>query len=292
MQTEMTAKDKKLLYMLGFIVIIAIFGLGAIRPIYTKMSKTNKEISKVKDDYEAMKMKLMRLETITIYVDSMDKNVDSLSSIYFDVMNSSEIDKYITDKAIKNNLKVSSLNIEMPDNFVLLNPYKYSDAQKELDRRLAAEAEEAEAAAEDGTVEVGETGETGTDDTTEGMSVEDMLSSGQMVSLKDAVNEAGDTSNSGVYAAKVTLNVNGNENKEQQFLNDFINNNPAIRVVSYSWIEPIDRYVTDSKGRIRLVSSKNKTLSITLEMYMYDETSYTSPNETAETPLEGENETE
>ncbi len=288
MQTQMTERDKKLLYILGFVVIIAIFGLGAIRPIYNKISKTNKEISKVKEDYDNMKMKIMRVDTIKTYVDTMDKNVESLSSIYLPMMNSSQIDKYITDKALNNKLLVTSLNIEMPSEFVLLEPYKYSVAQKEKEAKEAAEKEEAGAETDEVSVtENSDSTEAADAVAEEEKTVEELLSSGEMVSLNDAVNEAGDTTNSGVYAANVTLNVEGDEGRERRLLNDFINNNPATRVVSYSWSEPVARYETDANGRIRQISKRTKILNVILHMYMYDDTSHTSPNKANEEDAEG-----
>lgn len=273
MGTELTAKDKKLLFFLGFIVIIALFGLGAIRPMFTSMSKKDKEISKVKEDYDTMKMKLMRLDVITTYVDTMDKNVETLTKDYYPMMDSASIDKKITNKALGKNLTITNLDIISPTEYAKLEPYMYSGVKKEADKRAAAAA--AEASEEADSSESSEEASSEEVAVEEEKSVEELLASGEVANLQDAIDEAGDTSHAGVYAVDVAISLSGNKVREQQFLDDLINNEPAIRVVSYGWGEQEYKYVRNSRGELVYRHMKDRTLSANLQVYMYDESAYT-----------------
>ncbi|MCR5587640.1 MAG: hypothetical protein K6F77_08965 [Lachnospiraceae bacterium] len=272
MGTELTAKDKKLLFFLGFIVIIALFGLGAIRPMFTSMSKKDKEISKVKEDYDTMKMKLMRLDVITTYVDTMDKNVEILTKDYYPMMDSASIDKTITNKALGKNLTITNLDITTPTEYAKLEPYMYSGVKKEADKRAAAAAEASEEADSSGSSEEASSEEVAVE---EEKSVEELLASGEVANLQDAIDEAGDTSHAGVYAVDVAISLSGNKVREQQFLDDLINNEPAIRVVSYGWGEQEYKYVRNSRGELVYRRMKDRTLSAKIQVYMYDESAYT-----------------
>jgi hypothetical protein len=60
----MTDRDKKLLYMLGFIVIIFLFVIIADRPLFRKIRATNKEIVKEQETHDTIELKLSRMERI------------------------------------------------------------------------------------------------------------------------------------------------------------------------------------------------------------------------------------
>ena len=58
MTTGITARDKKLLYMLGLIVIAALFFIIGIRPLNRKISKIDEKLDDAQVLHDSIKMKI------------------------------------------------------------------------------------------------------------------------------------------------------------------------------------------------------------------------------------------
>ena len=63
MTTGITARDKKLLYMLGIIVIVSLFYIIGIRPLNRKIAKLDDQIDDAQVEHDTIKMKLYQLDT-------------------------------------------------------------------------------------------------------------------------------------------------------------------------------------------------------------------------------------
>ena len=73
----------------------------------------------------------------------------------------------------------------------------------------------------------------------------------------------------GIYNATVTLRLGGNESDLLRLIEDLSNSDKKIRVCNYSWSEErsISNLTEDGEYNVNI----DRVLSITLEIYMYEE---------------------
>jgi type II secretory pathway component PulM len=147
MTTQITSRDKKLLYILGIIVIVAMFYILGIRPLNKKIDKTSVKLDDAQITHDTIEAKLYHLEIIKSFEEKAMTMAEELSSRYYEKMPSSDVDKLITNKALGHGLKVINLGIRTGKEPVVYNPYVNSEEmtkQIEAAEALAALAEESE----------------------------------------------------------------------------------------------------------------------------------------------------
>ena len=253
MTTNMTARDKKLLYILGFIVIIFLFILIADRPLFRKIRATNEEIAKEQATHDTIEMKLKRMDMVEEYRDAIQQKVDLYAKRYYPMMDSTRIDDLLTGYVLDHGLKAVNLYIDMPKEPILQKPYTYSEEAKKQ--------EEAEQAGEQ------ETGEAQVEAFTAG------LSGDEKVDFEESSDQVSDTTLSGVYAAGVTLTAYGNETKLKAML-DQLFADQSLRVTGYTWGNIAGSGLSYVDGQIVELSETDRQLDVTLQVLMYDENAY------------------
>lgn len=270
MTTNITERDKKLLYGLGLIVIVALFFIIAIRPLSHSIAEKEEKIEKEQITHDVMQTKIQYIPVVQAYVENMTKNVESKSKRYYDVMDSSKVDKLFTGYAINHNLIVSDLSITMPSDQVVFAPYPYSEAiQKQQQRIAEAEAKaalEAEAETKAATA-----------------SSKDAKKAEAKKAVEEArfdmdslTSTATDTSGSGVFAVDVGLSVYGKK-KNIQLLIDELMRNQSIHVASYSWGDDIDSTLGVNADGTLYTKKGYKSMNIQIKLMMYDPDSYQPP---------------
>ena len=125
--STLTERDKKLLYMLVFIVIIFIFGWYIIRPLYKKTVADQEAIILASSLQSSNEAKVIGLSSAQGLTDKFTKDLAESTSDYYEYMDSSEIDKLVTSYILRNGLRARDLTITMPDGYVTETPYIYSD---------------------------------------------------------------------------------------------------------------------------------------------------------------------
>ena len=249
----MTERDKKLLYMLGFIVIIFLFIIIADRPLFRKIRATNAEIEKEQETYDMIKMKQSRMELVESYKDQIDEKVDLYVTRYYPVMDSTKVDDLLTGYVLKEGLKAVDLYIEMPEEAVVLLPYTYSEA--------AAQA--SEAASE----------EAGNPDYAQVEAFTDTLNGEGQVDVDESADMVADTSLSGVYAADVSLTAFGGETKLKALLDKLLSDQ-SLRVSSYQWMDSPGAGFSYVDGQVVEMTEADRRLNVRLQVLMYDENAY------------------
>ena len=73
MSTGITARDKKLLYMLGLIVIAALFFIIGIRPLNRKITALDERIDDAQVLHDSIKMKIFQLDMIEEFKENSEK---------------------------------------------------------------------------------------------------------------------------------------------------------------------------------------------------------------------------
>jgi cell division protein FtsB len=235
----MTDKDKKLLIFLAFFAVIAIFGFVIIKPLVEKNAELLVQVNDLqtkKTDFESKKSELPMLR-----VENTEKQqkIAELKSGFNDMMQSQEIDNLLTEKALSAGLLASSLTIEMPKEPLKLDVYQNSEIA--LDAEPVTEAttyvKNSEAAADAVEAAAG----TGDDDS------EAAAASGGEIAQQTLVS-----------AANVRFELKGNIESLKNVVDDFANNDPAIRLTGVAW------------SGIKEDDLTNGTASLSLEINMCD----------------------
>lgn len=250
----MTDRDKKLLYMLGFIVIIFLFVIIADRPLFRKIRATNAEIAKEQETHDTIELKLSRMELLNSYKEQINERVDKYVVRYYPMMDSTQIDNLLTGYVLGEGLRAVDLFINMPDDAVILPPYPYSEAAKELEDTGSAEG-------------------TSDPDQAQVEAFTNSLNSEGIVDVDESASMTESTALSGVYAADVNLTAFGGEGKLKSLV-DKLQKDQSLRVVSYQWQEAPGAGFSYVDGQLVELTEADKQLSITLQVLMYDEDAY------------------
>lgn len=265
MATGITERDKKLLYMLGLIVIASLFFIIGIRPTNRKIKELNQQLESAQLKNDEIKMKEYQLEMIREFSQNAQKMSDELSKRYLEIRPSSEIDRLITGKALGYGLKVNNLSIRLTGSPVALNPYTNSEVWKK--RQYVIEAMQyAEQSGE------GESSSGGSLDI-------DTLAS---INQEDGMYTVADTSQAGVYMASLMLDVYGSADKDQALLDELMQH-PSMRVTSYRWENATALPFEYVNGvLVETQAEASKRLVINFDLYMYDGSAYEQTTEAQE----------
>ncbi len=279
--STLTARDKKLLYMLVFIVIIFIFGWYLIRPLYKKTVEDQESISIAASLQASNETKVIGLSTAQSLTDRFSQDYAESTSIYYDYMDSSEIDKLVTSYILKQGLMARDLTITMPTGYVSEKPYMYSgitEMSVTASEPTSEELVNAEAVTQTGT----------TDENNEIKSSayykEAVLSSvtgmdshqitlvpTPMESYANGQRSTTGTEDSELLCVQLTIVVEGDREDEQAVIDD-LTHNPSVRVTGFNWIkmDPVTFLLED--GSILVVDNDLTQLSLSVNLYMKDKT--------------------
>lgn len=256
MKLEMTERDKKLLVMLSIFVIVVCIGYWGVYPHIKSVREANKEIEEEQEIKDENELKILLVPILEKDNETIESEIQSAREMYFSMMSSAEIDKYFTNLALSYNLYSYDLSISLSDTETSLSPYQYSQRAADLE---AAAATEATTEASDSDSEEEEL-----DDATEATSDSDevLLDDGPVTT--------------GIYDAQVTMRLGGDENDLNRLIEDFSNTDQKIRICSYSWAEQSSVGNITEDGDYDIITER--ILTITFELYMYQE----DPDETAD----------
>ena len=264
MEATLTPRDKKLLYMLGFIVILFVFGWVLMRPIIKSITKTDEDIVSAQALKQQNENKVMGLTSARILMDTFEKDLEEASGEYYAPMDSSEIDKMFTMYVLGFGLRAKDLLIAMPISALEEMPYKHS----EIGKVLAARESSSSSSSSDTASE-----ETDTDSSSEGISADDLMVNFVKTPLEvysEKQMMVKDTTASGVRAADVTIVLTGTADRAQKLLDDILVK-PSVRVTGFAWDEMPPVVQTLEDGTVLVSDSREKQLTVRLRLYMYDE---------------------
>ncbi len=266
MTANMTDRDKKLLYALGFIVIIFLFILIADRPLLNEIRSANREIELEQETHDTMEMKLSRMDMVKGYRDAVSEKVSRYAERYYPAMDPAAIDDLLTGYVLGNDLKAVNLYIDMSQDPILLEPYVNSGAAQ--NRRDVADDQAG--ALDEAWVEAFTSG----------------LSGNEQVDLEKNADTIWDTSLSGVYAATVSLTAYGNESKLRALLDQLFGDS-SLRVISYTVGDIPGTGFSYVDGQIVELAETDSQLDVTLQVLMYDAGAYPEmmPREDVETQV-------
>lgn len=296
MKTNMTDGDKRLLVFMFMFVIIVGIGYWGVYPQIKEYIALSSKIEKEEDKKKINQMKMANLGAVQIMADEYESKLAAVKDDFYQIMTSSEVDRMMTEIAVKNKLEIYDLKFSMPTTPAARLAYKNSDFYY-VQKAQIEEFYKKEAAAEK-TAKTTKTSSEKENDSDEEIE-SDKKSSNKTTSL-DAIDAMGDEEggyrpNTDVYAVPVTITVGGEVADIHNFINEFIemDYDKRLLLVSYSWgeykvvvkrdangniinDEPVVP-VTDSETGEGLTEEDiageevvKKTLTIRVEVYMCD----------------------
>ena len=279
MTTGITARDKKLLYMLGLIVIAALFFIIGIRPLNRKISAIEEKVDDAQVLHDSIKMKLYQLGMIEEFKESAEKMAKELSSRYYERQVAADVDKLVTNKALGYGLKVNNLSIQSSKEPVALLAYANSEAwalkEGAMEAAANAEAEEKDSSTDKKSDKEDKKSDKKDKDSSEDDSKKASEGMVDIETIASINNEEGiynveDTTGADVYATTLMLDVYGPHDKAQAMLDEIIANK-SFRVLSYQWSESTEFPYEYVDGElVQVVQENSDRLIINFDMYMYD----------------------
>jgi hypothetical protein len=269
--SSLTARDKKLLNLLVYILILFIFGWCLIRPLYRKTVEDQERIrieSALKAKNEA---KVIGLTTAEALSDRFAEDLANSTSIYYEYMDSSEIDKLVTSYVLKRGLLARDLTINMPQGYVDEKPYLYSDIQtSETEAAPEVQSPEITEAPAEEEVKSGSYYKEAVLSFVTGYESSDMgIISNPMEEYTTELKNVTSTESSGLLCVELTLVVEGDIEAEQAVIDDLAHN-PSVRITGFTWItlDPVTFILED--GSVLVVESDQRQLQISVNLYMKD----------------------
>ena len=280
MKTAMTDRDKKLLYFLGIVVIVALFWLIGIRPATDSIKKTEKKIVKAEETHDLIKTKKMRLGVAEAFVERLSADVKEYGSRYYPIMDSAQIDEMLTSDVLKRGLRSKNLYIKMPEESLDLEPYAYSSAagiKEEREGNITYTETESDPTISDivGLTDGSEKTKkkTASESTGTGFDAETAMYSDDIAAVEEMSEMVADTTGAGVYAVDISMTVTGSMDRLQAWINS-ITENKSILIKNYSFTEAVRDIVFDENGDPVITEQQDYELSVNMFIFMYDDSNY------------------
>ena len=280
LNSTLTARDKKLLYMLVFMVIIFLFGWYLIRPLYKKTVEDQEKIIVASSLQAANETKVIGLSSLKNLNDKFAADLSESTSDYYDYMDSSEIDKLVTSDNLKQGLLARDLTNAMPNEYVSESPYIYSGitvnnstvSDSSYDEITAVEAGDEKKDTDEDKIKSSSYYKDAVLGFLTGYHPEEIsIVASPMESYASGEKSADSTQNSGILCVQLSIVVEGDPKIEQAVIDD-LTHNPSLRVTGFNWIDldPVTFILED--GSIAVVESELSQLQISVNLYMKDKT--------------------
>lgn len=249
MQTNLAKKDKITIAVLIFAALVFMVVWFLIRPTVSSIITTSDKIEQAEIRQTECKNKIMYLTSAEAIYGKVVDDLNESTDVFYDIMDSAEIDRMVTSYVLKSGLFAENLKIIMPVGTVDEKPYLYSD--------LAVEDSGESNSYSDAQMNTG----SGTADTL-------------LTPYNTARNNCKTTEMSGVQCVELTLVVTGTDKVCQAFLDD-LSTKAAVRITGFEWgkVDPI-RVFNEETGRTEEIDSGKVRLTINFNLYMTDVADY------------------
>lgn len=281
MTSTLTSRDKKLLYMLVFVVIIFIFGWCLIRPLYKGTVEDQESITIANSLKAANEAKVIGLTSAQALTDRFSADIDETTSVYYDYMDSSEIDKLVTSYILKKGLLARDLTISMPGGPVNEHPYIYSNVTQV---QTAGTGAVEDTSYQELTASGSDTDEKNESDEGEikssayyrdaalgfltGYNTDNItIVPTPMESYAEGQRNVSSTESSNILCVRLNIVVEGDPAVEQAVIDD-LTHNPSLRVTGFNWIKLDPAAFVLEDGSIVMVESEARQLQISVNLYM------------------------
>ena len=279
MKSNMSQKDKRLLLFMFLFVVVVGIGYWGIIPQIKQYNKLEAEI----EEQEALKSINEQKVANYIFVESQceefEANMAEDKEKFFDRMKEADVDKLLTNKALKYQLESLNLSIHIDSQPSSRMAYRYSDLYSQQiqwaeERKNAAKA----LAQTDDDLLSGATDSKKSDKDDDKEDKEETSVEYEVVDIFGNTDTVG--VNNDIYAARVTMTLGGEKANLRAFLQEIMDYDKEILITSFSWSEyrvqkPKDGLVITDENRNQLKARDYDVitvdaLTITMELYMCD----------------------
>jgi len=268
-ETNLNKKDKITIAVVLFVGVMFCFCWYLIKPVVADIRSLSDEIEQAELTRTLYRNKIMSLSTAEPVFNRAVEDLYSSTDDYYEVMQSSTIDRMMTNYVLGFGLFPEDLIITMPSGPVDEIPYIYSEEM--INQTHDAVAAMTPTPTPDPLTEATDTsvsGDTGT--MTDQSTVVDSL----LVPYNQAKIEATSTSSSGVVCADVSIVMTGDEAVCQALIDDIVTN-PSVRVRGFTWMEvDTENVYNEETGIYEYVIPDYSRLRIDLRLYMTNVTDY------------------
>ena len=251
LQTNLNKKDKMTIAILLFAAGIFMIIWFLIKPAISSIMTTSDKIELAELKQQQYKSKIMLLTSAEAVYDKAVDDLNESTADYYEIMDSSQIDRKVTSYILKSGLFAENLVIKMPSGSVEEKSYLYSDVSNGTNSSSA---------------------DTVTDtSTTENTNAESLT-----IPYNNARNNNHSTESSGVQCVELTLVVTGSHSVCQAFIDD-ICTKKAIRVTGFTWskVDMIEVY-NEETGVFEKEDPGIERLRIDINLYMADIADYST----------------
>ncbi|MCR5544206.1 MAG: hypothetical protein K6F55_08635 [Eubacterium sp.] len=253
MKTNMTENDKRLVFILAIGVIIVAIGYWGILPQVKRFRNLQEKVEIEEEEKAINQLKIANAAAVGIQADDYERKIAERKDEFFQIMDSSEIDRMMTHMALDRNLEVYDLQFSMPKNPTDRMAYQYSELyNKQLELKAEYEAslsgDEPDTSSEDDMM-------ADMDADSKSSKTVSAVSGESKQEVMDEVmggEEGGYQPNTDIYAVPVTMTVGGDLADLNSFIKDIIDTDSDKRVLltGYSWGQFREIVKRDSEGNI------------------------------------------
>ena len=279
MKSNMSQKDKRLLLFMFLFVVVVGIGYWGIIPQIKQYNKLEAEI----EEQEALKsineQKVANYVFVETQCEEYEANMAEDKLKFFDRMKEADVDKLLTNKALKYQLESLNLSIRIDSQPSNRMAYRYSDLyaqqlQWEEERKQAAKALSDTESDEDILADV--SGSKDKEDKDEDK--EEKVVEQEMVDIFGNTDTVG--ANNDIYAARVSMTLGGDKANLRAFLQEIMDSDKEILITSFAWStyrvqKPKAGIVITDENRGTLKANDYDivnvdALTVTMELYMCD----------------------
>lgn len=265
-ETNLSKKDK--------MTIAAVLGLGAIfmfawfvvRPAITSIKDLNEDIKQARSVENLYRQKIMSLTSAESVFDRVTTDLYDSTSEYYEIMQSSSIDRMATTYVLSFGLYPEDLYMTMPSGPVSESPYIFSELASTGSAPTPTPTPTPVTGLEGA---VNDAANTVTNAIAQPEIVESLF-----VPYNQARANCHDTTFSDVQCASITLVMSGSGYACQALIDDLCTK-PSIRIMGFEWT-PLDatEVINEETGEVELVDADMYRLRVDLRFYMADITDY------------------
>ena len=127
MTLKVTERDKKILIVLGIVLVILGLTVGILMPLAEDTQELSEKITEAEIEKQEKEMKVVSLPGIRTREEQSQKDLAAMQDKYYPVMKIVEIDLMMTNTAVNSGIQVTNMDIKMPDFTAYTTLPNYSD---------------------------------------------------------------------------------------------------------------------------------------------------------------------
>ena len=265
-ESNLSSKDKKTIAIVLGAAFTFLFFWSGIRPTINSIKELDEQIDKATLQKTEYKNKIINLSSAESVFNKAVSDLADTTEEFYPMMQSSDIDRMMTSYVLDFGLYPESMNITMPIETVVEEPYIYSDVEVNT---VVITPTPTPTPVPTGTAD-SSTSSSGNN--TNAFATPEIIE-GLNVPYNRARMSAVSTAPSGVYCVELSYTVTGSREDCQALIDD-LSVKPSIRLTGFEWseVDPIAEEQED--GTVIYIEADTVRLRVDFNLYMTDVADY------------------